>query len=234
VLKAAGFMCLENCRSERFPSSYKCLKPSKEQVRYSDNSQETKQEDQLPNYIIDIHLIIKSVKKGIPSIKRTLSVPARATIEQLHDYIQVSFGWSGSKEDACNYEFLNFSRNVLFDPSVCVKSLHEPALLPGDPSQAKFCDAANDRLHDFINHYGISTENPMIYAYTVKNRAPREANIKWFHLCYVKRVEQPHRQKAACLSAEGRGIAEGRNNDEWAELVEVYRSGRRWRHSCLG
>jgi len=220
-------MCQENCRSEHFLRSFKCLKPSEKQNRSSDNPQKQKQEakaqkakqdNQLTNYVIDIHLINKSVKKGIPSIKRTLSVPTRATIEQLHDYIQVSFGWSGSKEDACNYEFPNSSGDVLFNPSVCVKSLRVPAFSPGDPPQvtnlAEFCDATNTCLHDFINHHGISTDNPMIYAYTVKNRAAGEANIKWFHRYYVKSMKEPYRQKAMCLSAEGQGIAEGINNDE--------------------
>ncbi|KAK3684452.1 hypothetical protein LTR37_020260 [Vermiconidia calcicola] len=201
-----------------------------------------------PNYVVHAQLGAEAIAWRLravisdPPVERTLSCPSNATFTQLHEALQVAFGWASTH----TYDF-----NIL-DPEFGPDSNGDNAMLdmmqramgkinPDSPREyaLRILDKKNgdffvDSTHDNQRAHPRTLEKPsrstklyqifedpkygdgiMVYTYDFGDR--------WEHLLTVTRRADPT-TKFQCVDGIGHGVAENVVQTGWAELKEAYRT----------
>ncbi|KAE9971120.1 hypothetical protein BLS_002770 [Venturia inaequalis] len=198
-----------------------------------------------PNYILHFHLAPDDIQD--PAVTRTLSCPSTATFDDLHEALQIAFGWANTHA----YDF------AVFDPD-CEEETGTPDLtdfirrLQGgttdsDPREFLLRISAKetnpgmmmmkvDKMHEGRRKHPRTVEKvaQRTKLWQILDDAKYTGQDMEYHYDFGDgwnhEITLKGREKATdrftCLEGTGHGVAEDVKKDGWEELKEAYRTNR--------
>lgn len=129
-----------------------------------------------------------------PPVWRKISVPSNFTFLQLHQVLQVTFGW---KKQHC-FKFVN----KLYPGRLCI------CLPKEEDAEMKRCyDASTITLSEIFKHF-----NFLLYVY--------DLHEKWIHELFLSSETDENREKACCLFGKGACPSEDSYDAEQYEHIK--------------